>query len=219
MGLAIGPDALSRITFRRQQESWLHFAVGDSTGFEVEIVDSTCVCAKYNSISVDQTNISHICYSTPGALRYATGSYGSWTFTDIDPVSEGIIDVEIVMNGIDEPRIAWIDGNQVKYAWYGDSTSVAGTYGAVAPPVSMTVSPNPFHSTLGIRCNLPEPGYISLSVYDLSGRLVENLEAGSKPAGEWNTVWTPDQKIPGGWYMIVLDVFGERLVRRTVLLP
>jgi len=84
--------------------------------------------------------------------------------------------------------------------------------------VEFDVSPNPFSSSLGISYNLPETAQVKLSVYDLSGRLVKNLESGSVPSGEHTSVWAPDPEFPNGCYLIVLDACGERAVRRCVKL-
>jgi hypothetical protein len=83
---------------------------------------------------------------------------------------------------------------------------------------SLSVSPNPFTSTLNIGYNLPEPGQVDLSVYDLTGRLVENLESSSIPAGEHTSIWSPEPNIPDGCYLVVLDACGEHLVGRCVKL-
>jgi len=90
--------------------------------------------------------------------------------------------------------------------------------GEVSPSVTFGISPNPFSASLGISYSLPEPGQAELSVYDLSGRLVENLVSGSISAGENTSVWNPDPIHPAGCYLVVLDACGERAVRRCVKL-
>jgi len=98
--------------------------------------------------------------------------------------------------------------------------TVTGT-GINLPPSSLLglcASPNPFSSSLSISYSLPVSAEAKLSVYDLSGRLVEILEAGSMSSGEHILTWTPEQSLPGGCYLIVLDACGERAVRRCVKL-
>jgi len=82
----------------------------------------------------------------------------------------------------------------------------------------LCAAPNPFSSSLSISYSLPAFGEAQLSVYDLSGRLVETIEAGSMSAGEHTLIWNPEASLPGGCYMIVLDACGERAVRRCVKL-
>jgi hypothetical protein len=88
---------------------------------------------------------------------------------------------------------------------------------SISQPV-LSISPNPFSSSLSISYNLPEPAQIELSVYDLTGRLVEDLVSSSISAGENTSVWNPDPILPVGCYVIVLDAFGDRAVRRCVKL-
>jgi len=90
--------------------------------------------------------------------------------------------------------------------------------GEVSTAVTFDISPNPFFSSLGISYSLPEPGQAELSVYDLSGRLVENLVSGSVSSGENMSAWNPDHIIPAGCYLIVLDACGQRAIRRCVKL-
>jgi hypothetical protein len=85
-------------------------------------------------------------------------------------------------------------------------------------PFHLFIRGNPFSSSLSINYSLPEPAQVELSVYDLTGRLVENLESESAPAGEHASVWVPDPEFPNGCYLIVLDACGERAVRRCVRL-
>jgi len=84
--------------------------------------------------------------------------------------------------------------------------------------LALCASPNPFSSSLSISYSLPEPAEAELSIYDLSGRLVEILEMGSMPSGEQTLTWNPELSLPGGCYLIVLDTCGERAVRRCVKL-
>jgi glucose dehydrogenase len=82
----------------------------------------------------------------------------------------------------------------------------------------LTTTPNPFCSALEISFSLTVPSEVRLSVYDLAGRLVDDLWVGSSPAGEHVLTWAPGSSIPAGCYLVVLDTPGERQVRRVVRL-
>jgi hypothetical protein len=82
----------------------------------------------------------------------------------------------------------------------------------------IVASPSPFTSNLIVSYILPEPSLVELSVYDLTGRLVETLESDSAPAGEYTSVWAPDPGFPNGCYFVVLDACGEQAVIRCVKL-
>ena len=98
--------------------------------------------------------------------------------------------------------------------------TVTGTGISTEPSCLLTlgVSPNPFSSSLSISYSLPGFAEVELSVYDLSGRLVETLNVGSMSSGEHIRTWTPESSLPGGCYLIVLDACGERAVSRCVKL-
>lgn len=49
--------------------------------------------------------------------------------------------------------------------------------------------PNPFNPTTNIMFELPEPGRVSLSIYDVSGRLVAVLASGHSEAGRFTCTW------------------------------
>jgi hypothetical protein len=50
--------------------------------------------------------------------------------------------------------------------------------------------PNPFRAGTMINYDLPEPGLVSLEVYDLQGRRVNTLVAEDKAAGRYSVPWT-----------------------------
>ena len=55
--------------------------------------------------------------------------------------------------------------------------------------LGLCASPYPFHSSAFISFELSEPGFTSIEVYDLSGRIVSTLESSELAAGEHSTQW------------------------------
>ncbi len=91
----------------------------------------------------------------------------------------------------------------------------------VAGPTLETARPNPFSHRARIRYTLPAAGRVEIAVFDVSGRRVATLVDGSRPAGEHETVWDGRDEagrtaVPGV-YFTVLDLGGERRVRKLVL--
>ena len=84
--------------------------------------------------------------------------------------------------------------------------------------IELFASPTPFSSSLGITYSLPEPGHVELSIYDLSGRCMGSVENYWKAAGTHSIIWIPEESIPDGCYLIVLEARGERAFRRCVKL-
>ena len=88
--------------------------------------------------------------------------------------------------------------------------------------------PNPFNPITVIPYQLPEAGFVSLSIYNLLGKQVANLVTESRNAGYHQAVWhgTDDRgrAMPSGIYLVRIDIGehnGDRrfsLVRKTILL-
>ena len=77
--------------------------------------------------------------------------------------------------------------------------------------------PNPFNPQTTIQYLLPQDGFVSLQVFDLTGRLVSSLVEGTYPAGEYQATWNAID-FPSGTYLIVLQAGVERQVQKVVLL-
>lgn len=99
-----------------------------------------------------------------------------------------------------------------------------------ADPVSQIVSrvmlypitPNPARGSCLIRYVLPEPSPVTLRVYDVSGRLVRELEKGLRSAGANSVRWDgrdeSGRPMAGGVYFYRLEVSDKSWVKKTVLL-
>ena len=55
--------------------------------------------------------------------------------------------------------------------------------------LALCASPNPFYSAASISFELSEPGWTSVTVYDLSGRIVRTLEDSELGTGRHSIVW------------------------------
>jgi hypothetical protein len=98
----------------------------------------------------------------------------------------------------------------------GDASSVENTYAGIADtedlPTVFALSqsqPNPFTARTSIRFDLPEPGLVSLTVYDVGGRLVRTLTDQRWTAGRHSVVWHGDDEwgspVASGVYMILME--------------
>ncbi len=87
-----------------------------------------------------------------------------------------------------------------------------GDDGILGPPI-----PNPFNPTTRITYALPEEEFVRLSVYDISGRLVERLVARVQPAGQYVIEWDA-QGMPSGMYFCRIDTADRSETRKLILL-
>jgi hypothetical protein len=82
--------------------------------------------------------------------------------------------------------------------------------------------PNPFMGSTNISFNLPISDFISLKVYDISGRLVRVIEEGKKKAGFYAIKWDgKDEKgktLSSGIYFYRLVAGNNIRTRKMILL-
>lgn len=69
-----------------------------------------------------------------------------------------------------------------------------------------SVGPNPFKDRLEIQYGVFQPAKVGLSVYDLSGKLVADIEELELEPQKYVAVWEPPVSLPAGNYFIALKV-------------
>ncbi len=84
-------------------------------------------------------------------------------------------------------------------------------------PSLLSAYPNPFNAQTTISYTLPEPGEVSLIVYNLLGQRVGRLYEGMRPAGEHRALWDA-AAFPSGIYFARLEAGGVSQTAKMVLL-
>jgi flagellar hook assembly protein FlgD len=83
--------------------------------------------------------------------------------------------------------------------------------------------PNPFQGATTLHLALPEPGPVTVSVYDIRGRRIRILEEGFRGAGEHLLVWDgrddTGQRASAGLYFFRIRAGGRQSVQKIVLTP
>jgi hypothetical protein len=88
-------------------------------------------------------------------------------------------------------------------------------------------APNPFNPSTRLSFHLPEPGRVTLTVYDTRGHRIRTLLTGQRQDGDFSTHWdgrdNTGRAQSGGMYVFVLDFQGStqsgRFSRKAVLIP
>ena len=111
---------------------------------------------------------------------YAFGTGLKYTY--LDDLFAEVGSNELIVTSFDE---------EVPVAADTISFTVTGTGISLEPSrrLDLCASPNPFHSSAMISFELTEPGFTSIEVYDLTGRLVSTLENSELAAGEHSVQW------------------------------
>lgn len=105
--------------------------------------------------------------------------------------------------------VLWFD-----YWW--NASAVAEKPAPVMPGLALGVSPNPVADRATVSYALPRAGNASVSLYDASGRLVQELASGHQGAGNYSLSMTAGS-LANGVYLLRLDLDGNRLTNRVII--
>lgn len=75
--------------------------------------------------------------------------------------------------------------------------------------------PNPFSRHTLVSYSIPSETWVTLNVYDATGRLVCRIVEGVLEPGDYSTIWRPDDLEPGV-YFCRLDADGRSVTRKMV---
>lgn len=117
-----------------------------------------------------------------------------------------------------------LDAYEVKVYVFVTATGVGGGSGGV-PGGDVRLEqnyPNPFNPSTTIGFVLPHESHITLSVYDIQGRLVKTLKNGTVQGGYGEVVWDGEDQsgdaVSSGVYFYRLTAGDQTITRKTVLL-
>ncbi|KPJ50231.1 hypothetical protein AMJ40_03495, partial [candidate division TA06 bacterium DG_26] len=87
---------------------------------------------------------------------------------------------------------------------------------------ALDTRPNPFVHATGIDYQLPRGGRVTLTVYDMMGRVIRTLVDGHKDPGRHTITWSGEsdsgEPVGVGVYFCTLHVGDYTKVRKLVLL-
>lgn len=100
----------------------------------------------------------------------------------------------------------------------GDAKSVAAqVINALVPEkLAVSVAPNPFNPVASISVAVPEEGFLSVNIVDMSSRVVSNLYSGPASAGIQELKWNASDA-PAGIYFVHVKLSGSSVIKRIVL--
>ena len=76
--------------------------------------------------------------------------------------------------------------------------------------------PNPFNPSTRIEYSIVDAGHITVKVYDMAGRLVDQIANGWSNAGVQSVVWNASNH-PSGIYFVKLEAGGVSSSQKIVL--
>jgi len=75
--------------------------------------------------------------------------------------------------------------------------------------------PNPFNPSTTIHYHIPRSGQVNLRICNLAGQTIETLVSGFKRAGDYETIWRPEN-LPGGIYLYWLKAGEYRVTKKLI---
>lgn len=169
--------------------------------------------------------------SDPLNTLYLGTSFGCFRTTDGGGLwrrwNNGMPDATIVteMTGVDSlstsGRFHVVAGTYGRGIWWRDVSGDDPTGVAAAPAAGQgfhleSVGPNPFRERAEIRFSLSRPEPVDVSLFDVSGRLVERLADETLPAGR-HQVKLDGQGKSAGVYFVKVTAGAETVTRKVVL--
>ncbi|HMB71583.1 MAG TPA: FlgD immunoglobulin-like domain containing protein [bacterium] len=162
-------------------------------------------------------------------IENTMASTGNWTTmsVDIDAMfgTPGQVQLHFVASDLNAGSIVEAGVDDVRILAANSGGAVAADLPAAAAPLALSLEqnqPNPFRPETTIRFALPEAGDARLAVYDVTGRAVQELTSGPRPAGRHTVTWNgkdgDGNRVSAGVYFYRLTAGGEVLTRKMTVL-
>jgi hypothetical protein len=128
---------------------------------------------------------------------------GGYITSELLPPSDARILMRTTGRDADDPSHGWLKASR--------------------PVTRLQSESNPFRIGDGIRYQLDQDAEVTLSVYDVAGRLVRTLVQGRMPAGteqsaQWDGKDTRGARVPAGVYFARLETPGAALTEKLTVL-
>jgi hypothetical protein len=197
-------------------EALAHVARSTNLGGSWTDISGNLPAVPVNAIAVDNQNTNHIYLGTDVGIWRTTDGGANWNPYEIGFPNAVVVDLEL-----QKTSRKLVAGTHGRGAWEIDITET-GTGVEVAAPASLHLmldppSPNPVTSETILRFAAKHSGEVTLSVFDVTGRLVN--EVVRAPIGDGiirMAPWYADD-VPSGVYFAVLQAGADRISRKIVV--
>lgn len=218
----------------RESMSWVH--VRNVVTQDEHKAGGMCITGLWNPLAFVCAGVLQGRDDVPDELSiWIIGTRSVWLDVDVEdgtalPGSDMVITVTFDSNGLSAGTEAEGEliishngrGDSVEIPLRMSVVDVRFVQGDPAPglPGSFSLDqpyPNPFNSETRIAFSLPVSTEITLSIVDLSGRVVESL-CNQRMAAGFHTVAWKAESFPTGVYLVILNTNGFRAVRKVTVL-
>jgi len=162
------------------------------------------------------TKLEHILTKfNRGQIRPGLNQLNAFINHVTDFVEEGVLSAEDGGALIAEAQFIEVLVNDYGVDSLGDGTNLVNTI----PDdfIFENCYPNPFNAETTVSFGLPEAEFVSIKVYDMSGRVVADLASSQYSASKHEISWHA-QGMPAGNYLIHLNVGENNSVQKVTLI-
>ncbi len=146
-------------------------------------------------------------------------------FETVNTIDTAFTDMEYELNQTYFYRIAAVDhtGNMSEYSDVVDIAVLAIDLDLIPDVYALHQNyPNPFNPTTTLRYDLPDDAMVTITVYNMMGRVVCDLVSRQQTAGyrsiQWNATNNTGQPVSAGVYLYTIEAGEFRQTRKMVLL-
>lgn len=204
------------VTFSGYVVGFAHVAKTTDAGASWTDLTANLPDAPVNAIAVDNLNPDRIFVGTDVGVWETTNGGGSWV-----PFATGLPSTVVLDLEIQKSARKLVAGTHGRGAWEVDiSTSATGVNVATPAPLNLMFdppTPNPVSSETLLRFAAKHNGEVTISIFDVSGRLVS--EVARAPVGDGiirMATWYADD-VPSGVYFAVLEAGPDKITRKIVV--
>lgn len=152
---------------------------------------------------------------TAGTLRSQAGERLLLAVVELEATDEQPASLAVGPSRIGRGELPGVDTAEGLRSLATSGPALVNQGGPGTPERGFALSnvPNPFNPSTEIRFRLPREGQVVVDVLDVSGRVVDRLDAGLQPAGEGRLQWSGTDRggaaVRSGIYYYRLVVDGE----------
>lgn len=221
--IALDRNDRPHVTYFYKWESETRYAVRNDSGWQIEVVDPYNVTMG-TSLVLDSLDYPHISYGYAPFYAYWDGE--AWQFETVDDYRGEYS--SLALDSLYHPHIVCYDSyhDDLRYA-RGIVTGIEESTNETQPATYKLRQsyPNPFFTSTSISYYIGTPSFITLQVYDITGRLVKTLEEDNARKSGYHTIrWDAKDDsgnpVSNGVYFSVLRIepAGFIVCRKMVLI-